>query len=170
MKTKKEKVLVAIVVVLAVVAFWQFMEKRSAQYDLVLYRSIPQVDLTNVQYVDGGRFYAYITGFIAFNDETDQPKDMRQYDMIEPTANPEVYTLKEIFVMNLLPPKVFDPVILSVAQETGSLLVLVDTNGNTWTINKLTKEVQMLDSTGDATYLITSNMDYQDFMQKFLAK
>lgn len=169
-KPTTTKVLVAAVVILAVVSLWQFMEKKGLEYELVLQRSIPHVDLTNVQFVDGGRFYAYITGFVVFKNEADQPKDMRQFYMIEPTISPDVYTLKEIFEMNLLPPRVFDPVMLDVAQENNSMLVLVDENGNTWTINKLTKEVQMLDSTGDATYLITSNMEYQDFMQEFLTK
>ena len=46
--------------------------------------------------------------------------------------------------------------------------MLVDESGNTWNINKLTKEVQVLDSTGDSTYLITDNTKYKDFMQEFL--
>ena len=169
-KLPNTKVLVGIIMILAVVAFWQFMEKRGLQYELVLQRSIPDVDLMNVQSVQNGRFYAYITGFVAFKNSEDQPKDMRQYAVIEPTLVPNVYTIKDVFVMNLLPPREFDPVRLEVAQDTDSLLVLVDESGNTWSINKFTKEVQMLDATGDATYLITSNMEYQDFMQEFLTK
>lgn len=169
-KPTKTKVLVAAIVILAVVALAQFMDKKSAEYQLVLHRSVPHIDLSNVQFVDNGRYYAYITGFVAFKNEADQPKDMRQYYIIEPTISPKVYTIKEVFAMNMIPPREFDPVMLDVAQDTGSMLVLVDESGNTWSINKLTKEVQMLDSTGDATYLITSNLDYQDFMREFLSK
>lgn len=163
-----ERLLWAVIVVLAIVALWQFMEKKGLEHELLWQQSIAHVDLTNLQYVQGGRFYANITGFVAFYDSSEQPKDMRQYYMIEPTYDPKIYTIKEIFAMNLLPPRMFDPITVDVAQDNATVLVLVDESGNTWNINKLTKEVQVLDSTGDSTYLITDNTKYQDFMQEFL--
>ena len=105
-----ERLLWAVIVVLAIVALWQFMEKKGLEHELLWQQSIAHVDLTNLQYVQGGRFYANITGFVAFYDSSEQPKDMRQYYMIEPTYDPKIYTIKEIFAMNLLPPRMFDPI------------------------------------------------------------
>jgi len=170
-KAPPTKLLIGIIIVLAIAAFWFFMQKWHLETELIYQKSIPHVSLSNTQLIQqNGRFYADITGFVAFKNEADQPKGMRQYVSIEPSFIPEMYELTEIIVIHPLPPSEFDRVLLSIAQETPSMLVLTDDDGNTWSINKITKEVQMLDVTGDAAYLITDNNEYQDFMREFLSK
>lgn len=175
-KANKTKIfLILAIVVLAVVAINQFDEKSSYKNVLIQYRSVPHMELQSLIFTTetDNFLHLYVKGFVAFRNESDQPKGMSQYYVIEPLFrrdenNKQLFSLTEIIAMNAIPPREIGTGELREKENTSQYFVLEDDGGNLLYVNKATKEIALNDATGDEAYLITSDLDYGDFMRDFL--
>lgn len=143
----------------------------------IKYKFVPHIDLKySLVRTDAVMSYVgVIKGFVAFDNIKDQPKDLWQYYIIEPTNLTDsnfnqIFTVEEIIVIGSLPPKSFGKTELHVKSDsrTDGKLILVDRPGNEFTIDQVAKKVTMADVTGDYTSLITSQIGYNAFMTNFI--
>jgi hypothetical protein len=168
------KILYAVIIVLLLVVGYKHLEIISERNNsLYLYSYVPHVELIQYQYQSGGEALFHATGFVKFNNIDDQPRDMWQYQTIEPSnkideSGNRLYLLTDIIKMNYLAPRYFDPVELRQVQSTPTLLTFTDNDGNIFRFNKVSEEVSTQDTSGDSTTLITNQNDYKEFMQTFL--
>lgn len=160
---------------LLVILVGLYLRNISLKYDLIYSRAIPHIELSNVQFKSDSDNYdhIYISGFVAFEDIDDQPRELRQYYIIESllrrdSNSKQIFSLREIISLSSIPPREFDAVQLIETESSASHLILEDEVGNVFIINKFTKEVTMHDVTGDLTYLITSQSEYRDFIVDLL--
>lgn len=140
---------------------------------MIYEKSVPDVEIINYLSFDPRNIASgSVTGFVAFDDEEKQPKGMRQYIQITASSDvldgQQVFYLTDIIKMDVLPPRYFDPVVLTISNVEGSIITLTDGNNNSYLINKNTNEVSMFDSTKDVTKLITKNSEFREFMREFL--
>lgn len=164
-----------IIIILLTTSVVLFIEKQELKYSLIDFQSIPHIDLTNTLDFGSSSFTGEIRGFVVFENKEDQPKDLRQYYIIEPInqrdeKSNQVFLLDDVIVLSPLPPTSIGKTLLLEKNESGEEITLVDEDGNQFFINKASKEVSMIDATGDMTRLITSNSDYKDFMWQYLKK
>lgn len=168
---KKNYALIIIIILLVIIGIL-FSEKQSLKFSLINYQTIPHIELVNTLFyspVDNS-FSGEVKGFVVLNDGADQLKDLRQYFIIEPINQKDenlnqVFLLDEVIALNSLPPKSIGKTVLMKKDETDKIITLKDKNGIQFTIDKNSKEVLMEDAK-----LITSDLDYRDFMRKFLIK
>ncbi|GMU74253.1 MAG: hypothetical protein AMXMBFR44_4500 [Candidatus Campbellbacteria bacterium] len=171
---KKKNTPYFIIVILLVWVAYQYLAIASLKStELYLYSYVPHVELSSTKYQSGSETLFHITGFVKFNNTTDQPRRLWQYQIIEPSnkidgSGNRIYLLTDIIKLDYVPPRYFEPVEIKEVQDTGSLVTFTDEAGNIFRINKLTEEVSVQDTTGDSTTLITNENDYKDFMREFL--
>lgn len=141
---------------------------------LLRLKATPRIDLYALTEFNKTGYHAIkISGFVAFKNRNNQPKDLGQYYMIESllgrdNKGKQLFQLRKIIAFYNLAPKELDPILLKIKVETTINLILEDTQGNTFTIDKLNQKVTMNDITGDNTYLITSQSEFQDFILDLL--
>lgn len=182
---KSKKVLLTTTFVLLIIIGIQYFQNIDLKYKLLYLKAVPHIDLLNAQYEfeyesvsEDDDYVVNASGFVVFYDVEQQPKGLRQYYVIDTEFESDLmsngyrltrkFTIKEIIVMPHLPPKVIGTEEMTIKNESNGVLVLKDESGNMYTINKQTEEITMQDVTGDKTHLITSSMDYEDFMLDFL--
>lgn len=171
---KKMVSLAIIIVVLVILTVVLFLKNADLKYQLFYEeRSVPDVELINYLSVNSNMVSGSLTGFVVFDNKEKQPHDLKQY--IEITAlkysdkdGKQLFQERDIIKMNSLPPRYFDPVILTTNDSSGGVITLSDTNGNLFFIDKSTKEVKMINTTGDITRLITDDLTFRDFIREFL--
>lgn len=175
MGTKLKEWFVLIIIILLIVICVLFFKNQESKWDLITYKSIPQIDLVNtLNYSsDDSLFYGHVRGFVAFDNIKDQPHDLNQYYVIEPLSkldekSNQIFSLEEIIAMQYLPPKSMGTIEIFEKNNSSSTLTLEDEYGNKFFISKTTGWVSMKDVTGDSTRLITNQSDFGNFMRNFL--
>ena len=169
----KAKILPALTIVLALSTLVLAFKVWNMKWQTIYEKAVPDVELSNnLNFDSNGIASGSATGFVVFDDKTKQPKDLRQYEQI--TALPtfkegkQVFYITDIIKLNLLAPRYFDPVELTVSNIEGGEITLTDGHNNSYIIDENTKEISLFDSTRDVTKLITSDSDFKDFMISFL--
>jgi len=163
---------------------WKSEQSNRLYYDY----AIPHVDLTsamgfygidtqNGELVTsrnkGAVAFGKLTGFVRFSDVTSQPRDARQYYTIEATdtyddSGVQIFTLVTTLKLNAIAPRSFDEEALTVISNTDQFVSLQNKAGDSFRINKRTREVAITDAGGDAASLITTQSDYKDFIFRLL--
>lgn len=168
------KISIVIIAVLLVMLGILFLKNAELEWQLVFDKSVPDVELINYLSFDSKDIVSgSVTGFVVFDDKEKQPRNFRQY--IKLTAlnsldndSKQLFSLTDIIKMDGLPPRYFDPVVLTVKNTSGDIITLADTENNLYFIDKKTNQVSMFDSTKDLTKLITSDSDFGKYIQDFL--
>ena len=151
-----------------------YFKNLSLRWQLIEKIAIPDVELINyLSFNSNGIAKGGVTGFVKFDDETKQPKDLRQYVEIKALNNfskdgTQLFSFTDIIKMSVLAPRYFDPVILKVINSSGGILTLVDDQNNQYQVNKSTGEVSMFDATEDVTQLITNQSDFRKYIVELL--
>ncbi len=179
MKTylKKNWILLGVTLILLITSI-VFYSKKVSLEDLIIlkYETVPHVKLTNsISFDETGKASGEISGFVVFKNQEDQPRDLRQYHIIKPLDlyddnSRQIFIYDDIIKIGSLSPRSIGETLLFITNDTRTYTALEDKHGNSFKINKITKAVSMFDTTGDSTYLITSDSDYQDFIRAFLKK
>jgi len=173
----KNKIYIITIIVLLIVVGVLFIDKQNLKWDLILYRCVPHIGLTNTlnDSLDGDLLYGQVRGFVLFDKEDDQPKNASQYYIIEPLQKldnnfNQIFSVEEIIVLDSLPPTSIGIWELRQKSESNRIITLKDEEGNQFFIDKTSKEITMKDLTGDSVRLITSDSEYHDFMWNLLKK
>lgn len=177
-KIKKEKVkiiLIILIVVFASLSLNFFLQYSYIKNELIQKESTPDIELGNSLSFKSGVFSGWVVGFVSFKNEEKQPRNMRQY--VEITAsksfnkeNKQIFYERDIIKMDYLAPKYFEPVSLTVKDSSEYFVILTDSSGNLFSVDKNTGKVSMLDTNKDTAVLITSDYEYADFMRTLLRK
>ena len=172
-KTLINIILIIIIVILMMVIKTIFTIKQELKFSLIRYKSIPHIELTNTLSKHSDLFFGSIKGFVVFKNKNDQPKNLRQYYIIKPTLEidekgNQFFTLQEIIVMDSLSPRNISETRLIEKEESLKTLLLEDKNGNQFFIDKTSTEVLMKNVTRDTVKLITSDLEYRNFIRDFL--
>jgi len=152
-----------------------YLQNQNLKWELIYEKSVPDVELINYLTFDSRNVASgSVTGFVAFDDKEKQPKGMRQYVQItasnDVSDGRQVLYLTNIVKMDVLAPRYFDPVVLTVSKVENGVVTLTDGNNSSYLIDKATNEVSIFDSTRDITKLITKDSEYRDFMRNFLSQ
>lgn len=169
----KTKILIILCVVLVIVVGYLYDKNLNLRWEVVNEKSVPDVELTNTLFFhSNGVAYGEVVGFVAFHSMQKQPRGLRQYYMISASdeflLDRQVFYLTDIVKMNSLAPRFFEPSILLIESVHGSTVTLSDGQENYFYIDMSTKEVRMVDATGDSTKLITNDLDFRKFIRNFL--
>ena len=167
----KKRISIIIIIVLAILVVSLYFKNADLKYQLSSEKSVPDVELINYLSVNSNVVSGGVVGYVVFDDKEKQPKRMRQYIKIEALKNfteegKQLFSHTDIIKMDVLPPRYFEPVILTAKDTSGTVITLTDTAGNLFFIDKATKEVSTLDATGDMTRLITKDSDFRDFIRE----
>jgi hypothetical protein len=167
----KKTTSIIIIIVLTILVVILYFKNVDLKYELLNEKSIPDVELINYLSINSNIISGAVTGYVVFDNKEKQPQGMRQYVKIEALANftedgKQLFSHTDIIKMNVLPPSYFEPVILTAKDTSGTVITLTDITGNLFFIDKITKEVSMLDSTGDVTKLITKDSDFRNFIRE----
>lgn len=173
-KIKKNKIAIICCTVLLVVTGLLYLQNQNLKWEMIYEKSVPDVELINYLTFNSKSIASgSVTGFVIFDDEEKQPKEMRQYVQITASTDfsngRQIFYLVDIIKMDTLAPRYFDPVVLTMSVIEGNIVTLTDGNNNSYLINKSTKEVSMFDATRDVTRLITNDSKFRDFMRDFLS-
>lgn len=149
-----------------------FFQKQDLRFSLINYQAIPSIKLTNTlgYSSSSNSFLGDATGFVKLEEKNSQPKDLRQYYVIQPTSqrdknSNQVLILDEIVVLPSLSPESIGKTKLIKSGENGNKIILEDENGLRFFFNRDSREISMEDAR-----LITSDSEYRDFMRNFLRK
>lgn len=172
-KIKKNKIAIICCVVLLIAIGILYLQNQNLKWEMIYEKSVPDVELVNYISFDSRNIASgSITGFVVFDDPEKQPKGMRQYIQITASSDvvdgQQIFYLTDIIKMDVLPPRYFDPAVLTITNVEGNIVTLTDGNNNSYLINKSTNEVSMFDSTRDVTRLITKDSEFREFMRGFL--
>jgi len=165
----KRKFSISIIIILLVVVGILFGQKQDYKYTLLYqYQTIPDIELKNTLYETQNGIFGEVRGFVRFDNQEDQPKDIRQYYVITPLNKfdenlLQYFSLEEIIKMQYLSPRSLGTSEIVEVNENGKTITLEDENGNQFFIDKNTKEVSTRDVTGDNTTLITDDSSYKNF-------
>jgi hypothetical protein len=172
---KSKVILYVLIVILFITILGLWLHSENLKYSLLQEKSISQMDLGNYLIFDKNAVASgSITGFVKFDNITNQPRGHKQYyiiqasDVFEPNSPKQVFTYNDLVSMRYLPPKSLGKTILYTKVNDKDFLVLEDKNGSFFTINKRTGDVKIIDSQGDSTSLITSDDEFEKFMMDFL--
>lgn len=179
----KKKLAVIAFIALASSNLYFLSEWQGAKSDRLYYDyAVPHLELNGVMLFYGvdmyqGKFltnpnpgavaYGKITGYVAFDDISKQPRGAWQYYTIEATdrydeSGNQIFTLIDTLKLSSIPPRSFDAEDLSVVSNTSQSVTLESESGQSFVINKKTRAVRIDD--GDASTLITNQSDYKDFI------
>jgi hypothetical protein len=172
-KIKKNRVAIICCAVLLIAVGVLYLQNQNLKWEMIYEKSIPDVEIINYLSFDARNIASgSVIGFVAFDDKEKQPKEMRQYVKITASGDfsdgRQIFYLTDIIKMDVLPPRYFDPVALTVSNIEGNIVTLTDGNNNSYLIDKSTNEVSMFDSTRDVTRLITEDSEFREFMRDFL--
>lgn len=170
-KLKNYKILWMVIGVLVVTNLVAIGMYKSSEWDARYQRTIPRVELSkSLTFRGQNSSIGKISGFVAFKNKSDQPKDVRQYiiieatDLIDPEGN-QVYTKDEVLAFDVLSPRYSGEEPLRVVDNNSSQITFKDDEESTFVINKSTKEVTYTDLNGDQAYLITDEDDFREFIK-----
>lgn len=174
----KNKIFLLIIIILLITVGVLYGENMDLKYSrLYEVDTVPDISLTDSLFYYSGSNYnnGSIRGFVVFDNKNDQPRELRQYYIIEPSDKLDenlnrIFSLEEIIKMNYLPPQSMGKVELRQIDWSYKGPTLIDDAGNKFFINNNSDEVTMEDVTGDETRLIMSDLEYKDFMIEFLNK
>ncbi|HMR55481.1 MAG TPA: hypothetical protein PKD34_02735 [Candidatus Doudnabacteria bacterium] len=170
--SKLYSVVVTVFLILSI--FSIIAQGRSHKFDeLYSYLAVPQVELTNSLNFSNKIATGKLAGFVAFENIENQPKDLRQYMIIEPAEyipelNRQYFTVQNVYAMRYLAPSYSEKSILNVKSEDQRVISMVDEEGNVYEINKSSGEVILIDVNGDITRLITNQSKFEDFIINWL--
>lgn len=146
-----------------------FLENKSLKWEIIYEKAVPDVELTNHLTFDSNNTGSgSLLGFVIFNDKNKQPKNLRQYVQItasnERVDGKQVFYIVDIIKMNVLPPRYFDPVALTITNVANDIITLSDSNSNLYQIDKSTGDVNIFNNTQDVARLVTNNFDFKNFI------
>lgn len=174
--------MIMIVILLGVIGYLTLGSESNNQisiqtgHELINERLVPHIELKNDFSVDSKNIVTgSVTGFILFSNTEDQPRTFSQYVKIQALnkfdeKGNQLFAYYDIIKMDELPIKYFDPVIVRRKNISENIIVLTDIGNNLTFINTKTNEVNQVDASGDKTKLITNNLEYTEFMSKFLSE
>lgn len=161
-----------IIIIMLITIVNLFFQKQDLRFSLINYQAIPNIKLTNTlgYSSSSNSFLGDATGFVKLEEENSQPKDLRQYYVIQPTnqrdkSSNQVLILDEIVVLPSLSPESIGKTKLIKSGENGNKIILEDENGLRFFFDRDSKEISM-----EEAKLITSDSEYRDFMRNFLRK
>ncbi len=76
--------------------------------------------------------------------------------------------MQDVIVMDHLPIRYFDPVVLTVKDKSDRYITITDSGGNNYDLIFDTEEVLMYSNTGPVSILITNNYEMTDYLTKIL--
>lgn len=153
-----------------------FVRINSLENDIVWIRAVPDIRLTNIQYEHKGLHLVRISGFVKFDDNEKQPKNIRQYYRISTEIDYEgldverKFYLEEVLSSRYLPPEILGKIRLKSISEDESELVLEDEFNNRYIIYKNSDFVSLLDVNDDKSTLITSDREFSNFIRQLYGK
>ncbi len=175
-KILQRKISITIIIILLFIITILFNQSQNYKYTLLYqYQSIPHIELKNTLYEEQGSMFGEIRGFVKFDNFQDQPNGLKQYYIIKPLNKfdkdlSQYFSLEEIVAMQYLPPQTLGISEIIETNENLRSITLEDKNGNQFFIDKVSKEVSVRDVTGDRTTLVTSQIDYGEFIKQSLKK
>jgi hypothetical protein len=162
---KKEVSFTVIIIGLLIVIGILVLKNNNYKYDLFYYHQIvPDIELYNGLSIKGGNVTGEVSGFVTFLNKDDQPKDLKQYYIIN--FKGESASLKEVIKMRGLPPKNIGLTSLEKVRETTEDIEFVDEFNNSFFVVKDSGAIWMIGSDGDKTVLFDSEYSYRDLMTK----
>lgn len=177
---KKNYVWLLIFIILTFIIIFLFAEKQSLKYKILYeYEAVPNLELlNNMSFDSNGKASGKISGFVAFNQITNQPKNIKQYYEIEALDfydknSKQLFIYDDIIKTEVLSPKSIGKTLLYITKNDANTLTLTDEQGNLFTILKQNNRaiyVSMQDITDDMTYLITDDLKYRDFIINIINK
>jgi len=171
----REKILISIIILLLVALWSVFSVKQSLKWDVVFkYEIIPHLDLTNTLSINtsDGLFRGSATGFVLFDNIFEQPKNVRQYYIIESSQNidenyNQIFYLDTIMAFDYIPPTSIGKEELTEINEVNNNIVLQNKAGDLFVINKTSKDIEVRDSDYHTAKLVTNNLEYRDLVLEF---
>jgi hypothetical protein len=169
MNITNQKRFILIIVILLIGNFYFFLQQQDSEYQLRFLKSIPRIELSNTLTFDSNIAQGKVIGFVAFKNTEKQPKNLKQYIVIEAqgiqgTNDQQVFTAQDVYAFNNLAPRYTDPYILKEVDNSINQLTLKDDAGNIFLIDKPTSKISWLDPQGDQSDLITSLTEHQNFL------
>ena len=167
-----KKINIALVVAVTLLAvstvyfYLQYQDK--SQYIKYTINTTPDVELmfamSSGQRTDGSLYASgSITGFVAFEDVSEQPMDMRQYYTI--TAIPgDRFKVDNIFKVPSVAPRVMDDGEYFLAEITSDTIRVQNDNGVQFDINTRNREVIANSPGSGQAKLITNSNDFFNLM------
>lgn len=144
---------------------------RSHKFEKIRNNTVSRVELQNTIKDNDSFVTGRVVGFVAFEDITKQPLDLKQYYIIEAGRGlngEQSYTLQNIIAFNNLAPSIGEKEVLTITNNQKGLINLEDSEGNLFRINILTGEILLHDRGGDSTKIITRDSEYRDFIEGWL--
>lgn len=166
-------------VILLGTTLYFYSESSSKDFKLYQQSITPDIKLTNLQYEFENKaipiseqFNISVVGFVVFDNIEDQPKNLRQYYVIETDYDysdgvKRTFSVESFVKLPAIAPSSIGKEEMTIEREDSGTLVLEDESGNKFTINKISKEITIQDVNKDRTSLITNLSDYGDFMREF---
>lgn len=172
MKKQRNIFIVISIALLVALVLVIIIKNQTIKYTWIEGETVPTVELMNYLSFSGNAT-GYVTGFVAFEERDNQPRDLRQYRTIKPTSSvdesgKQVYLVEDIVDMRAIPPKSIGKEELVVEDENEQIVVLVDGAGNKTLINKQGRDIVMVDTDGSKSYLITDQTDFRRFITDWL--
>lgn len=166
---KQNKIFFIIIFTLLISNFLVYISLKEKENEILyMYRAVPNISLGYT--LDGADEYYFgeIKGFVKFLKEEDQPKGARQYYIIRPSLDSNYktsyFTAETIYSFNYTSPQSIGIDKLDIIENNSSMLTLTDPNGNKFLINKINKQVKMVDTDGDTVEFITNDSDYKKYV------
>src|SRR3989344_3200822 len=157
---KSKATYVVILLIISNIVF--YLKYKDAEWSLKYSRAVPRIELSNTLKYSPGLLNGRIIGFVAFKNIEDQPKDLKQYLIIE--ANNQVFTAQDVYAFDSLAPRYTEPYALKVVENNNNNITLKDDTGNVFIIDKPLATVSWIDPQGDRSDLIIDDSQYRDFI------
>lgn len=164
---KKIIISVLIIIILLCGSTFYFMdESASYKFQYIQEKSISDINLEDNLIFTSGRVGGNLTGFVAFNDRDKQPKGIKQYYMIDTMdlQGENIIYLKSMVATDYEPPILLEQLLLTIVEDSNSVIKFVDENGFSYSYDKKTKKMKMYD--GEHSYLISNNKDYKNYVRE----
>jgi hypothetical protein len=166
---KKAFFIASFVLLLMVVAAGYYFIKYNDLYWDTMYRyvAVPDIELESSMDFGENGATGKITGFVLFDDLSQQPKDARQYLRLQAFSSngEQKYIAENIVKMATLEPRTIAQLDLKVIEDTSRSVILRDESGTQFDIDKLSMLVTVTGAGGtEKSYLITDEFDFRDFV------
>lgn len=125
----KQKIVIVLLIGSVVLNGYFLSEINSYKWELELIERFPDMELSSIMFdLYGDGYYGDITGFVAFEDITQQPSQFRQYYRIEATDKrdtdgSQIFTFTQIFVDSPYARTVGDPEEIAVTEYKDDYLL-----------------------------------------------
>lgn len=164
-----------IITLLVFVIGFMYTKILDLKYSIINLKAVPDIELSNGLYFDGSNFSGSASGFVKFNIEANQPKELRQYYIITPADDYSYNSdgglnLENIAKLSGIPPSTISIDRYLPVKTVWNQIVLEDEEGNQLLFNSQTRDLSILDATGDSASLVTDEYEFGKFMRRFLQK